>query len=133
MGMPRSAIDAGVVDYVVTVSGIARELHRLSRHPYVSGASSPRSAGDDLILDEIFGLVRNALGVDFGEYKAPSLQRRLARRMALLRIERLRDYLALLRGHPEEAGFLYEEVLIHVTSFFRDPGRLRESEVRGLS
>jgi two-component system CheB/CheR fusion protein len=120
-GMPRSAIDAGVVDYVVTVSGIARELHRLSRHPYVSGASSPRSAGDDLILDEIFGLVRNALGVDFGEYKAPSLQRRLARRMALLRIERLRDYLALLRGHPEEAGFLYEEVLIHVTSFFRDP------------
>jgi two-component system, chemotaxis family, CheB/CheR fusion protein len=120
-GMPRSAIDAGVVDYVVTVSGIARELHRLSRHPYVSGASSPRSASDDLILDEIFGLVRNALGVDFGEYKAPSLQRRLARRMALLRIERLRDYLALLRGHPEEAGFLYEEVLIHVTSFFRDP------------
>ncbi|HET6984428.1 MAG TPA: CheR family methyltransferase, partial [Myxococcaceae bacterium] len=120
-GMPRSAIGAGVVDYVLPVSEIARELHRLSRHPYVSGAASRPSAGDDRVLDEIFGLVRKALGVDFGEYKAPSLQRRLARRMALLRIESLRDYLALLRDHPEEAGRLYEEVLIHVTSFFRDP------------
>ncbi len=120
-GMPRSAIEAGVVDYVLPVPGIARELQRLSRHPYVAGASSRPSASDDRILDEIFGLVRDALGVDFGEYKAPSLQRRLARRMALLRIERLRDYLALLRDHPEEASRLYEEVLIHVTSFFRDP------------
>ena len=120
-GMPRSAIEAGVVDYVLPAPGIARELHRLSRHPYVSAASSPPSASDDRVLDEIFALVRNALGVDFGEYKAPSLKRRLARRMALLRIERLRDYLALLRDQPEEAVSLYEEVLIHVTSFFRDP------------
>ena len=117
-GMPRSAIDAGLVDYVLPVPEIARELLRLSRHPYVSGPSSRPSASDDRILDEIFELVRKALGVDFGEYKAPSLQRRLARRMALLRIESLRDYLALLHDHPEEAGRLYEEVLIHVTSFF---------------
>ncbi len=120
-GMPRSAIEAGVVDYVSPVPEIARELHRLSRHPYLSGAASRPSASDDNAVNEIFGLVRSALGVDFGEYKASSLQRRLARRMALLRIENLRDYLALLRDHPEEAGRLYEEVLIHVTSFFRDP------------
>ena len=120
-GMPRSAINAGVVDYVLTVPELARELHRLSRHPYVSGASSRPSVSDDRVVDEIFDLVRKALGVDFGEYKAPSLRRRLARRMALLRMENLRDYLALLRDHPEEAARLYEEVLIHVTSFFRDP------------
>ncbi|RPH69526.1 MAG: response regulator [Myxococcaceae bacterium] len=120
-GMPRSAVKAGVVDYVLPIPGIARELHRLSRHPYVSGASARPSASDDKVVEEIFALVRTALGVDFGEYKAPSLHRRLARRMALLRIESLRDYLALLRDHPEEAGCLYEEVLIHVTSFFRDP------------
>ena len=120
-GMPRSAINAGVVDYVLPIPEIARELLRLSRHPYVSGASSRPSASNDRVVEEIFALVRTALGVDFGEYKAPSLQRRLARRMALLRIERLRDYLALLRDHPEEAARLYEEVLIHVTSFFRDP------------
>ena len=120
-GMPRSAIDAGVVDYVLPVPQLARELRRLSRHPYVSGAPSRPSASDDRVVDEIFDLVRKALGVDFGEYKAPSLRRRLARRMALLRIETLREYLALLRDHPEEAARLYEEVLIHVTSFFRDP------------
>ncbi len=120
-GMPRSAIDAGVVDYVLPVPEIACEIQRLSRHPYVSGAASRPFASDDRVLEEIFGLVRKALGVNLGEYKAPSLRRRLARRMALLRIESLRDYLALLRDQPEEAGHLFHEVLIHVTSFFRDP------------
>ncbi len=118
---------------VLPVPELARELHRLSRHPYVSAASSPPSASDDRVLDEIFDLVRNALGVDFGEYKAPSLQRRLARRMALLRIERLRDYLALLRDHPEEAaqpvrGRPHPRHLVLSGS-----RRLREPEVRGLS
>jgi len=120
-GMPRSAIEARVVDYVLPVRELARELRRLSLHPYVSSGSPRPSASDDRVVEEIFDVVWKALGVNFGEYKVPSLRRRLARRMALLRIESLDEYLALLREHPQEAARLYEEVLIHVTSFFRDP------------
>ena len=112
-GMPRSAIDAGVVDYVSPIPELARELVRLSRHPYVRGRPSrpSRPATTDAV-DEIFGLVRNAVGVDFGEYKAPTVERRLARRMALLRdgeharlpgaapARRPRGGRAPLRGHP---------------------------------
>ena len=65
--------------------------------------------------------MRNAVGVDFSEYKRPTIERRLARRMALRRAEDLQDYLALLQGDPEEVRALYEDILIHVTSFFRDP------------
>ena len=65
--------------------------------------------------------MRNATGVDFSEYKLATVERRLARRMALRRTQDLLDYLALARGDPEEARALYEDILIHVTSFFRDP------------
>jgi two-component system, chemotaxis family, CheB/CheR fusion protein len=65
--------------------------------------------------------VRNAFGVDFGEYKLSTIVRRLARRMALRRMPDERAYLALLQGDPAEARALYEDILIHVTSFFRDP------------
>ena len=66
-------------------------------------------------------VVRNASGVDFGEYKPSTVERRLARRMALRRAQDEQAYLTLLQGDPAEARALYEDILIHVTSFFRDP------------
>jgi chemotaxis methyl-accepting protein methylase/signal transduction histidine kinase/chemotaxis response regulator CheB len=119
-GMPRSAIDAGVVDYRLQIPELARELVRLSHHPYVSAAEL-QTPHDEPTLNKIFVLVRNAVGVDFSEYKAPTFARRLARRMALRKVELLQDYLDLLQEDPTEVGSLYEDVLIHVTSFFRDP------------
>ena len=61
------------------------------------------------------------MGVDFAEYKSPTLERRIARRMALSRAQDLPAYLRMLEGDPQEVRALYEDVLIHVTSFFRDP------------
>jgi two-component system CheB/CheR fusion protein len=119
-GMPHSAINAGVVDYSLPLPALAHELARLSRHPYVA-AQRPALKSDQSTLNKIFVLVRSAIGVDFSEYKVPTFERRLARRMALRQVEEPEDYLALLRREPDEIRNLYEDVLIHVTSFFRDP------------
>jgi chemotaxis methyl-accepting protein methylase/signal transduction histidine kinase/chemotaxis response regulator CheB len=120
-GMPRSAVDAGVVDFCVSIPDLAQELVRLSRHPYIA-AQAPRLPGsDDEALAEVLAALRRAAGVDFTEYKAPSFERRLARRMALRRAGSLSEYLGILRASPDEARLLYEDLLIHVTAFFRDP------------
>jgi chemotaxis methyl-accepting protein methylase/signal transduction histidine kinase/chemotaxis response regulator CheB len=118
--MPHSAIEAGVVDYVLPIRGVAAELARLSHHPYIATAEPPPSC-DRITLNKIYVLVRNAVGVDFSEYKAPTFERRLARRMALRQMDSLDDYLAFLQREPDEIRSLADDALIHVTSFFRDP------------
>jgi two-component system CheB/CheR fusion protein len=130
-GMPRSAIDAGVVDYGLTIAQLVDELVRLSHHPYVLAArkeseesaasTAPEAGATESVLAEIFAVVKHGVKVDFSEYKAPTIERRLARRMALRRVESREGYLELLRSDPDEVRAFYEDTLIHVTSFFRDP------------
>jgi len=123
--MPRSAVDAGVVDSTLSLPDLAQEIVRLGHHPYLAvGAATPSplpSSHDAAAVGKILALLRTTLGVDFAEYKLPTLERRLARRMALRRAGRPQDYLALLEREPEEVRALHEDLLIHVTSFFRDP------------
>jgi chemotaxis methyl-accepting protein methylase/signal transduction histidine kinase/chemotaxis response regulator CheB len=123
--MPRSAIDAGVVDAALPIPALAEELVRLSRHPYLTvrgvPQESPPSGEEAEAVSRILTIVRSTLGVDFAEYKGPTFQRRLARRMALRRAGGPREYLTLLEREPQEIRALYEDILIHVTSFFRDP------------
>jgi two-component system CheB/CheR fusion protein len=135
--MPRSAIRGGRVDFVLPPEGIALELTRLGQHPYLgTNASEPavidvgphaqvRVEGKDDeepdSLARILELLRQASGTDFGGYKKATLRRRIARRMALSRIQTLEAYAAHLDGDATEAGALYEDCLISVTSFFRDP------------
>jgi two-component system, chemotaxis family, CheB/CheR fusion protein len=118
-GMPESAISAGAVDRVLPVTGIAGELVRLSRHPHLAAGPAPERS-DASTLTKIFLLVRNAIGIDFSEYKSPTFERRLGRRMALRHVDDLQAYLGLLQAEPGEVRSLYEDALIHVTSFFRD-------------
>ncbi len=122
-GMPQSAIAAGVADRVLPVPEIAREVVRLSRHPYVAPHEVESHAEEEgeALRDEIRVLVRNAIGVDFNDYKPASFERRLARRMALREMTRLEDYAVLLRTSRPEVEALYEDLLVRVTSFFRDP------------
>ncbi|MCU1282338.1 MAG: Sensor protein, partial [bacterium] len=120
-GMPHSALNAGVVDYSLTLPALAQELARLSRHPYIAARHGAPQKSDHSTLNKIFVIVRNAVGVDFSEYKAATFERRLARRMALRQVETLQEYLLLLQREPDEVRSLHEDVLIHVTSFFRDP------------
>ncbi|HEY1732584.1 MAG TPA: chemotaxis protein CheB [Terriglobales bacterium] len=123
-GMPASAIAAGCVDRVLPPEGIAKELTRMSRHPYVRGAGLKLEAIGSTVevqMSQLFGMLRRVTGVDFSEYKLPTIGRRVARRMALHKIEKLPDYVALLQHDREEILALYQDLLINVTSFFRDP------------
>ena len=120
-GMPQSAVNAGVVDHQLSLPLLADELVRLSRHPYLSKAPAPHVAGEAGVFEQILTLLRNSGGVDFGEYKPATIKRRLSRRMALRKFVTTADYLLLLRSEPKEVQALQEDLLIHVTSFFRDP------------
>lgn len=122
-GMPESAISAGVVDFSLAIPLLASELARISRHHYYSSRKlEPFSDPKDQIgFDRVLAHLKGAVGVDFSEYKSATTKRRLARRLALLRIESLKDYLKYLKENAGEARALHDDVLIHVTSFFRDP------------
>ena len=116
--MPQSAVDAGVVDHCLPLQDLGAALARLATHPYLH-RQAPAAAGAAAVA-EIKALVRAASGVDFAEYKADTFGRRLARRMAVRQAQDAAGYLALLRQEPAEVAALYEDLLIKVTSFFRD-------------
>jgi two-component system CheB/CheR fusion protein len=123
-GMPDSAMASGVVDLALPIPDLARELIRLARHPYMfapgGGAEpSPQPEGD-ADLQKVLVALRDAVGADFSEYKETTIRRRLARRMAVRKSDTLRDYAVLLHENGDEAQALFDDILIHVTSFFRD-------------
>ena len=126
-GMPQSAIESGCVDFVLTPKEIVSELLRIKHHPYVSQeqlenealeANGLESVPGDLtiILDEL----RKASGTDFSQYRPNTIQRRALRRMMILKLEDLSEYAAYMREHADEGEKLYDDILIPVTSFFRD-------------
>jgi two-component system, chemotaxis family, CheB/CheR fusion protein len=118
-GMPRSAISAGRVDLVLPPAGIAGELVRIARHPYLVATGG--DVGGDAAIDQVLAAVRHGTGVDFSQYKSNSLHRRIRRRMALLKIAEAREYARLLKGDRREVDALYRDILIGVTTFFRNP------------
>ncbi|HVM51452.1 MAG TPA: chemotaxis protein CheB [Candidatus Acidoferrum sp.] len=121
--MPGNAITAGCVDFVLPPDRIARELARLAGHPYIGPAheaEEPERPALDRALDPILLLLRQRMHVDFTQYKHATLRRRIHRRMALHKLESLGKYKEYLRAHPTEAKELYNDILIHVTGFFRD-------------
>ncbi|HYK26008.1 MAG TPA: CheR family methyltransferase, partial [Steroidobacteraceae bacterium] len=117
-GMPRSAIGAGCVDFILPPREIAAELARLARHPYVV---QPDAIGEREHLDEVLDLVRQHCGVDFTQYKSNTLHRRIRRRLALHKLGTFKQYAAFLKLHKEELEALYQDILISVTNFFRNP------------
>jgi two-component system CheB/CheR fusion protein len=115
-GMPESAIAAGVVDFVLPPSGIARQLMALALDPLVR--SQPTGDAD---LANTLRLVRTATGIDFTHYKHSTLARRIRRRMALRGFEKLDRYNRELEQNLQEANALGETFFITVTQFFREP------------
>jgi len=120
-GMPTSAIDSGCVDYVLAPDAIARELVRIGQHPYTAPAHTPPSPDDAPDLAQIVQILHHATGVDFAHYKFNTFYRRVARRMLLHKMDKLADYADLLRRDANETDALRRDVLISVTSFFRNP------------
>lgn len=122
-GMPRSAIDTGVVDIVLPVGAIPRRILELEEtQPRVAGLAQPRTAEETEgeLLPRVLTLVRTRTGHDFARYKRSTVERRVERRMQLLGIEEPAVYLELLRGNQPETVALADDLLINVTSFFRD-------------
>jgi two-component system, chemotaxis family, CheB/CheR fusion protein len=120
--MPSSAIETGMVDYILSPEKMPAQLvtykkHRVSRRVpmVVEGA---RSASES--LQKIFQLLRSGTGHDFSFYKKNTLCRRIERRMSVHQIERLPDYVSYLERSPQEVTTLFKELLIGVTNFFRD-------------
>jgi two-component system CheB/CheR fusion protein len=124
-GMPRSAIATGAVDMVMRPGDIAQELTRLVSHPLMRHKKS-RAAPPEMIVtpeqwQRVFQLLRNSSGVDFTHYKQPTLHRRLQRRMVLQKTTDVAQYLRHLEQNSQELKNLYQDILIHVTRFFREP------------
>jgi two-component system CheB/CheR fusion protein len=122
-GMPRAAIATGAVDVVLPVEQIAAELVRLAGHPFFSRPEGepPELAPEILHMDQAFRLLRRSSGIDFSSYKLPTLKRRIEKRMALHHLSSLADYVELLNRDAAELTNLQGDLLIHVTSFFREP------------
>jgi two-component system CheB/CheR fusion protein len=132
--MPQSAIDAGVVDYTLPLPALGDELTRLARHPYLARLEPvPPTPAGAASLAQIFGLVRGACGVDYSEYKPATFKRRLARRMAVRRAQDVAAYLKLLQEDPGEIRSLHDDLLIQVTSFFRDKESFEEVQATALT
>lgn len=124
-GMPRSAVGAGCVDYVLPPKGIAKELARIARHPYISRKSLFAVAEPVPVtgpgLNTIFHVLRKATGVDFTHYRQTTILRRIQRRMVVHKIDDIEEYAKFVQSRPAEVSALYQDMLINVTSFFRGP------------
>ncbi|KON81315.1 PAS domain-containing protein [Azoarcus sp. PA01] len=121
--MPDAAIASGCVDFVLPPAQIAHELARLGGRVAAAPPAAPAVPPDDeRHLDKLFILLRRRTGVDFVQYKHTTIHRRIQRRMLVHRLDRLADYVRLLHERPAEIDTLYNEILINVTAFFRDPG-----------
>jgi len=114
--MPDAAIATGCIDFVLPPAAIAQELIRIGAH------ATPLSTADDgHDFQRVLLALRKGTGVDFANYKQTTIRRRVNRRVLVHRLSSMREYAELLERTAGEANALCEEVLIHVTSFFRDP------------
>ena len=121
-GMPRSAIDAGLADVVAPAEDLpGRIMDYLKYAPPIVRSDSPQESKAQSTLEKIFILLRTRTGHDFSLYKKSTIYRRVERRMGLHQIEKIATYVRFLRENSQEIDLLFKELLIGVTSFFRDP------------
>lgn len=119
--MPRSAIASGSVDFVLPPDAIAREIARIAEDPYLKAPDTGAEIEPSFDFMPVLDLLREHSGVDFSQYKRSTLLRRIQRRMTLLQIDSVSEYTQVLKDRASELEALYQDFLIHVTSFFRDP------------
>lgn len=123
--MPRSAIAAGVVDFVLSPKEIARKLIRLGKSGLLKRGPKQKLRSGTIDntnpdLKHIYSLLHKETGVDFSHYKPASIKRRLQHRIHQIETDSVKDYVKILEGDKTEINNLYKDILIHVTTFFRD-------------
>lgn len=121
-GMPRSAINTGMADIITAVEALPERLIAACNHPTSRQPPELKMEGSSHgALDKIVILLRNHTGNDFSLYKKSTMYRRVERRMGIHQIDRITTYVRFLQENPGELDLLFKELLIGVTSFFRDP------------
>lgn len=134
-GMPKSAIDTGLVDFVLPVEKMPETIAKYIRHPLISRIQAPppkpRAETEDA-LKKVFILLKSTTGHDFSEYKQTTIIRRIERRMAVNAVESMADYAKLLERNQNELELLFGDMLIGVTRFFRDPDAFDALSRKGI-
>jgi len=122
-GMPRSAIATGLVDYVLQPQEMPAQLIAYVAHAFGKAAApdSSESGKDEDLLGRALALLRTQTGHDFSQYKHNTIARRVERRMAVRQTRQMDEYVRYLERTPAEVEALFRDLLINVTSFFRDP------------
>lgn len=123
--MPKNAIAEETSYFILSPEQIAEELSSIAKHPEITRqkmeTTEPQQEGEEKDTQTIFVLLQGAFGVNFANYKRSTVNRRISRRMVLNKIENLRKYILYLRVHREELQALFDDLLIGVTGFFREP------------
>jgi two-component system, chemotaxis family, CheB/CheR fusion protein len=126
-GMPRAAISTGVADFILPPKKMPTQLLAYIDHPYVAKKENARTlVSDQKGLTRIFSELRERTKVDFTYYKPSTISRRIERRMTVNQINDLDEYVQYIQKYPVEIMTLYRELLIGVTSFFRDAEAMNE-------
>lgn len=120
-GMPRSAINTGLVDYTLPVEALYTELLHYTDHPTTDNGNTEEIEQDENTVKQILMVLQKETRLDFGQYKLPTLVRRIARRIIVNKFHNQNEYLAFIRNNSTESNILAREFLIGVTNFFRDP------------
>lgn len=120
-GMPKSVISNGLADFVLAVEDMPEQLMSFVKHPYTARQDNQLPlTGEKRDLAKIFSMLREKSKIDFTFYKPSTIVRRIERRMTVNHLDSLGGYVRFLMDHPQEQNTLFKELLIGVTSFFRD-------------
>ncbi len=131
--MPRSAIEAGLADFVANAEELPRKLVDYLQHiPRIGRLEAPMEEKMVGALDKVIILLRSSSGHDFTLYRRNTLYRRVERRMGIHQIVKVSTYVRFLQENPQELGILFKELLIGVTSFFRDKAAWEQLQKKAL-
>ena len=134
--MPKSAIDAGLADIVAPVEELPGKIVAYLRHAlHITKTEPALELKDQSALEKVLILLRSKTGHDFSLYKKSTVYRRVERRMGIHQIDKIALYARYLQANPQEVELLFNELLIGVTSFFRDPAawqQLRDEAIPSL-
>ncbi len=134
-GMPQSAIATGIIDYVCPPAYMPEQILSYIRGPYLVPMPASLDQENDVVgqfMPKVFVLLRDRTGNDFSLYRTNTIRRRIERRMNIHQIEAPKQYLRYLLANPHELDALFQEMLIGVTSFFRDPAAFEVLANQGL-
>ena len=123
-GMPKTAQDTGIADWVVTPQRIPALLEShvksLEAQPLLPSGTRSRATPGSAALDDVYRMLETEFGIDFKHYKPSTITRRIERRLQLSKVDDVQQYVARLRGERAELDILYRDLLIGVTRFFRN-------------